>query len=427
MRHGPRGSGLGAQGSRLKARGSRLGARFEFEEITPRLPTKFPSIDGIYRIPDRPERAVPRFRNQVYNSARFCIIELSPIGDRASPMLDSIDRLGARSNLFSTKGYDGNPVLIPTHVEDTTDPYLKLTSDAAIKKYYSDNGYVVIRNAIPAELCERVRSTFEKEVKPYRGHLYRQPSGGKSEVHKYTKAGFVENSILNVHDLSTRRFGTFRKDSLQVLTHDNIQKPLTVILGEPGQLVQSMYFEGNPNTWPHQDTYYLDSEKLGSMVAVWAAIEDISPGAGRFYVYPGSHKIDMMKNGGKFDVAFNHDRYKKLMETVLESSGIAVHAPALRRGDLLFWNSKTIHGSLPTTQPEHSRSSFTGHYLPESHRFMQFQSRVKSFRSREVNNMRVNHPKDQDRLPNRLVLGLETRFPKSFELLKNTAIKIVTR
>ncbi|HWJ35300.1 MAG TPA: phytanoyl-CoA dioxygenase family protein [Steroidobacteraceae bacterium] len=341
-------------------------------------------------------------------------------------MLDSIDTHDAH-NLFSTKGYDGRDVLIPSHVEDATDPYLKLTSDAAIKKYYSDNGYVVIRNELPSELCERVRRTFEKEVKHYPGHLYRQPSGGRPEVNKYTKTGFVVNSILNVHDLSTRQFGGFRNDSLQVLTHDNIQKSVKIILGEPGQLVQSMYFEGNPNTWPHQDTYYLDSEKLGSMVAVWVAIEDIQPGAGRFYIYPGSHKIDMMKNGGKFDVAFNHDRYKKLMVSVLEDSGIAVHAPALRRGDVLFWNSKTIHGSLPTTQPENSRSSFTGHYIPESHRFMQFQSRVKSFGSRVVNNMRVNHPKDQDRLSNRVVLGLETSFPKSFQALRNTAIKIVTR
>jgi phytanoyl-CoA hydroxylase len=342
-------------------------------------------------------------------------------------MLDTIATSAAYSNSFATKGYDGREVLVPISVNEATDPYLRLNSDAAVQKYYADNGYVVVRNVIPAELCAQVRRTFERQVKDYTGHLYRQPSGGRSEVHKYTSAGFVENSILNVHDLSTRRFGAFREQSLQVLTHSQLQKPVKVLLGEPGQLVQSMYFEGNPNTWPHQDTYYLDSEKLGSMVAVWIAIEDIQPGAGRFYVYPGSHKIDMMKNGGKFDVAFNHDRYKKLMVTVLENSGIEVRAPALRRGDVLFWNSKTIHGSLPTTQPQHSRSSFTGHFLPESHRFMQFQSRVKSFRSRVVNGVRVNHPKDQDSLPNRLVLGLETAFPKSFQMAKNAAIKIVTR
>lgn len=342
-------------------------------------------------------------------------------------MLDSVQSFDVHANLFPTKGYDGSQILVPKTVETATDPYLKLTSDAAIKKYYADNGYVVARGAIPTELCERVMGTFARDVKDYKGHLYRQPSGGKPEVHKYTSGGYVENSILNPHDLSSRDFPVFRDECTEIFAHQHIQKLLKVILDEPGQLVQSMYFEGNPNTWPHQDTYYLDSEKLGSMVAAWIALEDINPGAGRFYIYPTSHKIDMMKNGGKFDVAFNHDRYKKLTVSVIENGGISVSAPALRRGDILFWNSKTIHGSLPTTQPQFSRSSLTAHYLPESHRFMQFQSRVKSFRSRVVNGVRINHPKDQDLIGNRLVLGLEATFPKSFQVVKNTAIKIVTR
>ena len=36
-----------------------------------------------------------------------------------------------------------------------------------------------------------------------------------------------------------------------------------------------MYFEGNSATWEHQDTYYLDSEKVGCMIAGWIALENI--------------------------------------------------------------------------------------------------------------------------------------------------------
>jgi ectoine hydroxylase-related dioxygenase (phytanoyl-CoA dioxygenase family) len=46
--------------------------------------------------------------------------------------------------------------------------------------------------------------------------------------------------------------------------------------------------KGNPETWAHQDTYCLDAEELGRMTAAWIALEDSHPGAGRFYVYPGS-------------------------------------------------------------------------------------------------------------------------------------------
>jgi phytanoyl-CoA hydroxylase len=332
----------------------------------------------------------------------------------------------SRSNLYRTRGFNGGEVLVPLEVDDASDPYLKLTSDSAIRDYYLENGYVVVRNVIPKELCRIAMRTFEAQLKGFKGHLYRQPSSGKAETHKFTPSGYVENSILNVHDLRSSQFGAFKSNSLQVLTHENLQRALKVFLGEPGALVQSMYFEGNPSTWPHQDTYYLDSEHIGSLVAAWVAVEDIRPGAGRFYVYPGSHKIDIKKNGGDFDIAFNHERYKNLTVSVIDRNNLKLHAPALRQGDVLFWNSKTIHGSLPTTQSEYSRSSFTGHYIPESHRFLQFQSRIKKFRNQIVNKMRVNHPKDQDQLGNRLMFGLETKFPRAFQALKSVAIKIVT-
>jgi phytanoyl-CoA hydroxylase len=335
-------------------------------------------------------------------------------------MIDALNRF------YSTKGFNGGEVLVPTEVDPRTDSYIHLTSGSAIRDYYAANGYVVLRNLVPDEFCERAMSSFADEVKGYQGHLYRQPSGGKAETHQFTPSGFMQNSILNVHDLPSRRFGTFRGDSLAIITHDNMQRAVSAILGSPGMVVQSMYFEGNPNTWPHQDTYYLDSEQLGSMVAAWVAAEDISPGAGRFYVCPGSHKIDIKKNGGDFDVAFHHERYKNLTASIIETHKLKLHAPAMRRGDVLFWNSKTIHGSLPTTQTENSRSSFTAHYIPESHRFMQFQARIKSFRGNRFNNMLVNHPKDQDRLRNRVIMGVETTFPGSYAALKKAAIKIVT-
>jgi phytanoyl-CoA hydroxylase len=342
-------------------------------------------------------------------------------------MSQSAENFSTGRNLYTTKAFNGREVLIPDGVDDASDPYLRLRSEESIRNYYADQGYVVIRGVIPADLCAHARSAYEKEVKGFQRPLYRQTTSGAPEKHRFTSSGFMENSILNVHDLRTNWFPEFKHDALAVLTHQNMQKALKTILGEPGQLVQSMYFEGNPATWPHQDTYYLDSEKIGSMVAVWVAVEDIKPGAGRFYIYPGSHKIDIKKNGGDFDIAFNHDRYKKLTASLIESKQLIVEAPALRQGDVLFWNSKTIHGSLPTSQAEYSRSSFTGHYIPESHRFLQFQSRVKSFRSRIINNMRVNHPKDQDNIANRLMLDIETAFPRSFQTMKNVAIKIVTR
>jgi phytanoyl-CoA hydroxylase len=35
------------------------------------------------------------------------------------------------------------------------------------------------------------------------------------------------------------------------------------------------------------------------MTAAWIAVEDIDEGAGRFFIYPGSHRIDLEKNSGE--------------------------------------------------------------------------------------------------------------------------------
>jgi phytanoyl-CoA hydroxylase len=329
-------------------------------------------------------------------------------------------------NTFAIEAPHGKTIQIPVDFVPENDIYSNLKTEAQVKKYYEDNGYVVLRGLIPTNLCDDARKAFESEVKPYNDFIYRQASANP-EKHKFTEHNYMLNSILNVQDLDKSKFLNFNQFGTQILTHKNVQSVLTNLMGEPAKMVQTMYFEGNPATWAHQDSYYLDASTLGRMVAIWVAVEDIAPGAGRFYVYPTSHKIDMDKNGGDFDIAFHHDRYKKLVLDIINKFDLQCVAPALKKGDVLFWHGKTIHGSLKTTQPQFSRSSYTGHYIPNSCDFLQYQSRIKPMNLREVNGMKVNFPKDQNELKNQIMMKVETTFPKSFQFAKKLAIKMVTK
>jgi phytanoyl-CoA hydroxylase len=328
--------------------------------------------------------------------------------------------------VFPIKTPTGDEITIPSSIEED-DSYFTIDQlDEAIK-YYREQGYVVIRNCAPAESCTRAQRAFVEQVKPYKGFLYRQ-TGGNPEVNRFNDKSFVMNPILNVQDVPSSALGRFRDESLSTICCGNTKRFLTGLFGEPPKLVQSMYFEGNSQTWPHQDTYYLDSENIGAMAAAWYAVEDIQPGAGRFFVYPKSHLIDVAKNGGDFDVAFNHDRYKQLIVELIRSHKLICKAPALRKGDALFWHASTIHGSLETRQPDFSRSSLTAHFIPQSHQFLQFQSRIKALRIQEFNGWQVNHPKSLDTWRAKFILFFETRFPKLFQFLKWSAVKVfVTR
>jgi phytanoyl-CoA hydroxylase len=256
--------------------------------------------------------------------------------------------------------------------------------------------------------------------------IYRQTTANP-ERHVFTPHGHMLNPILNVQSLGGRHFPSFRQAGLTIMTHRAVQHVLRALFGEPGKLVQSMFFHGNSATWAHQDTYYLDAEEIGRMTGAWFAVEDIAPGAGRFFVYPRSHLIDMARNGGDIDIAFHHDRYKTMIVDAIDALGLECRAPALQQGDVLFWSSKTVHGSLETRQPDRSRSSFTAHYIPDSSRFLQFQSRIRGLHLEHVGGMRVHKPKDLDRPTRRSVFWIETTFPKSFALTKKLAIKALTR
>jgi phytanoyl-CoA hydroxylase len=301
-----------------------------------------------------------------------------------------------------------------------------LTELAGVKRYYEENGYVVVRGAIDSSVCDSVRDAFAETVKRYPGYIYRQATANP-EKNKINEYGFVMNPILNLQSLSDTDFAPLKRLAVKAFASGAIKDINRALFAEDVKLVQSMYFEGNSETWPHQDTYYLDSENIGTMAACWYALEDIDAGAGRFFVVPGSHNIDMAKNGKNFDVAFNHGQYKELVKKIIADNQLEFRAPFLQKGDVLFWNAKTIHGSLRTTRPQFSRSSLTSHFIPASHRFLQFQSKIKALNIREFEGMAFHCPKDMDRFSSRVVMGVETTFPKTFQMTKKLAIKALVK
>jgi hypothetical protein len=91
---------------------------------------------------------------------------------------------------------------------------------------------------------------------------------------------------------------------------------------------------------------------------------------------------------------------------------------------VLFWHGDTIHGSLPTTNPAFSRSSYTAHFIARHTRLLQYHLIPKKLNLRKHGDTYVNFPKDQNKLRNQIIFGLETSFPATFRRIKRLAIKI---
>jgi phytanoyl-CoA hydroxylase len=319
----------------------------------------------------------------------------------------------------------GLVAMVPETQNEDPSPSFDLSEQEAIAHYYQENGYVVVRGLIASVSCQHMRDLWGSEVKPSRAHIYRQATA-KAEIHKFNSKKWVMNPILNLQSVDPVRFPNFRKYAVeQILTAPRLVEGFRILFDEKPKIVQSMYFEGNSATWEHQDSYYLDSEKVGSMAAAWIALEDIDAEAGRFFVCPKSHLIDMGRQNSSNNIADRHEEYIQTVVSKIRALGLEIRAPRLCRGDVLFWNAWTIHGSLDSHSSLHSRSSITCHAIPRSHRFLQLQSRILPLNLKEINGIQVHHPKDLALMFNRLVLLVESNTPWLFYPLKKLAVKLV--
>lgn len=264
----------------------------------------------------------------------------------------------------------------------------------SLRERFLRDGYVVLREAVPPALCRQAVEAFEKEVKGSRRFFLRHASS-RWERHEFTPEGFMKYPIMNIQDLSPREFPRFRAFGLEVLTSPALKEAVAQILGERGRIIHTMFFDGNQQTWAHRDSHYIDSETVGAMIGAWVAAEDIHPGAGRFYVYAGSHRIETPADLALDAVDPNSVEYKGAMQRWCEESGLERVAPELRCGDVILWSSLTIHGSLATTEPTRSRKSFTTHYIPESHGFLWMRRSRGSNREIQVNGTRISRHDDQ--------------------------------
>jgi phytanoyl-CoA hydroxylase len=233
-------------------------------------------------------------------------------------------------------------------------------ADAA---HYTEYGYVVRREVVPRLLIKNLLTLYSEKIVPSRYPFFRQNSNAY-EANKLSAQGYVKQSFLDIHDYG--RYAQFSSTAREIFCSRGMMAALGQVTGfNSFELMQTMLFDQNTETPAHQDWYYLDSVPSGNLIAAWIALEDIDERAGRFYVLPGSHLEDF----GADVSGRTHEQWLALVRAHVEAHRKEISAPALQAGDVLFWNSRTVHGSLPTRDAAFSRKSLTAHYLPSGFDF----------------------------------------------------------
>jgi phytanoyl-CoA hydroxylase len=168
---------------------------------------------------------------------------------------------------------------------------------------------------------------------------------------------------------------------------------------------QDMLFDRSTGTVDHLDSWYLDTETDGGLVGVWFALEDIQRSSGPFFVCPESHKMGALS---KREVR-SHSDFLSAVQSRIRDYGLQKVPMILRKGDLLAWNSLTIHGSFECENENLSRKSLTSHYYPLGCRrsdSLQLSDLVRDLRSlKTTSNPRIHRLSKFGRTPLFYALG----------------------
>lgn len=230
-----------------------------------------------------------------------------------------------------------------------------------IKKYYDDQGYVVVDNLLNHSVINAILEAYEK-IKYNKYFLYFSQSVHLPLRPELTHEGYVKESMQ--HPAKLKFFSRFSGSIMKCLVDTNVIKVIGEISGTPNQTIkQSMFFDLSTGTVEHQDHWYLDSDPPGKMVAAWYSLEDIHEDAGCFFVVPGSHKKRAIESAGESGFSDHNIFVKEIQKTIEENSYDHRICP-LKKGDVLFWHPNLIHGAYSNKNPQYSRKSLTAHFQP---------------------------------------------------------------
>lgn len=280
------------------------------------------------------------------------------------------------------------------------------------REYYEENGYFVCHKLMSPALIDRLVERYQSDIVPARHPFFRQNTNAY-ETNRLTQHGYVKQSFLDIHDYA--KFPDFSQCARDIYTNTEVRNALKDITGfDSFNLMQTMLFDANTETRPHQDWWYLDSIPNGHLLAGWFALEDIDERAGRFYVLPKSLRVKL--HGDKPDLS--HSEWLARVAGYVKNNPQQVYAPALKKGDVLFWNSRTIHGALPTRDPGFSHKALTAHYMPSELQFGNLFVTKEAIRYKTYNGMQFYRNQPDYSLVNKLKFGVKASVYDSPVLLK---------
>ena len=236
------------------------------------------------------------------------------------------------------------------------------------KTFFAQENYIICRGATDSVELEQLFDFYNQHIATSPQLYLRQSK--QWQKNQYSEFGGITNAFLQPHCYQQDIQGEFADKILKLTANPKIQQALNQISGiGPYSLAQTMFFD-QKTTRSHQDWIYLDSKPNGYIIAAWIALEDIPTEGIRFFVYPESQNFQPQTSynqQGKGLATF--DNFLREIDGVLATGQYEMYAPSIQKGDIFFWGSKIIHGSIAGIDKSLRRRSLAAHFLPDGFKF----------------------------------------------------------
>ncbi|MBV9506918.1 MAG: phytanoyl-CoA dioxygenase family protein [Acidobacteriia bacterium] len=224
---------------------------------------------------------------------------------------------------------------------------------------YREQGYVLLEQALPAELIEEHVFRLDEVYRQHGIESYTALIDRRSDK---TRFQALLRAVQELHN---------DEPGLQLTMHPGLREPIAEVLqGDPIRVSALSQLWGSEAT-PHADTSIVWRGPWQTACRAWCALEDIHPEAGPLFLYPKTHLttgdtyrdevlsadpkfIDVLGELGQGQLRGDefHLRAKPLFEAArdLIAARVAdlqrVSFP-IRRGDVVVFSFQTIHGGEP--------------------------------------------------------------------------------
>ncbi|KAM6154186.1 phytanoyl-CoA dioxygenase, peroxisomal [Erethizon dorsatum] len=229
------------------------------------------------------------------------------------------------------------------------------------RKFYEDNGFLVIKNLVSDADIQRFRVEFEKicrkEVKPPEIMIMRDVNSLNSE---YIASEKMVSKIQNFQeDQELFRYCTLPQilKYVECFTGPNIMAMHTMLINKPPDTGKKT--SRHPL---HQDLLYFPFRPSDRIVGVWTAMEHINRNNGCLVVLPGTHKGSLRPHDypqweGGVNLMFHGIQD-------YEEDNARVHL-IMEKGDTVFFHPLLIHGS-GMNRTQGFRKAISCHYASAS-------------------------------------------------------------